>query len=395
MTDAISYEVREGPCLAGDAPLLCCPEGEARLEDDTRYWPMPGILRCVGGETYVEVYLPTLVPYATHDLRPRYRGDGTDYVSGGFEVRLPEGSRGKLERFPTTIRCVASPTAAAPCEGDPTYPSQGSREHESSREGARGHRWGQGYAGTVYCVRCRCSGALVPLTWIEPHPRVFGVELCRGVGGVTCVMGDDTTRRLLLESVLTTPPPSRDVVRIDVTPPSQRRAIRERALSPFDAGGRWLLPQDVTPETAPEDERPLWIDLGAVLVEEAVRLVNAEPDLWRAWLAGDEDEGPPHAVWGRVWWDGLLARMREHFAGDKPPIYIDARALVAALRRTGVDGWRMQEHPAAMLVSELRLAHDKHTRAGRPSVLLLLPDPDPKDREIRLESTRRVWASGR
>lgn len=394
---AATLAVREGPCLADEvAPINGCAEGEPAdaIEIDVRYWAQPGILRRIpDSDAYVETYLPALVPYMTEGLRPRYRGDGTDYVSGGFEVRLPEGPKGRLERFPTEIRCLRSPAAAAPCEGDKAYPAPDSREHASTREGARGHRWGQGYAGTIYCVRCRCSGALAPLTWVETHPSRLGVDLCRGSGDITCVIGDATTRRQQPESILTTPPPSRDARRIDVTPPSQRAAILARAFNPFDAGGRWLLPDDVTPESAPPQEDAHWLDLG----EELLACADDEGrSTWAAWLAGEEPEAPPRAHWVTLW-RATLARIAPHLLEADAAVYVDARALLGALRRTGVAGTMVSCRTwAEQASSDLRALHEERRRGERCSLLVLFPEVDPAaDRECGLDTARRVWGSGR
>lgn len=393
----------EPDLCSNDAPTFA----DARdLRDETGdgravLHPQPGILLHVGGDEWRSIYLPALAPYLTHDLEPRVDGHGHPQ---GAVVLLPEGAKGRRAKYPNKLGCVVSPVAAALCEGE--HNSPGTREWEESRPGFGGHRWRKTMNSGIYCVRCRCSGDLRPLVAL-PAPlaitegpyRVRENErapLAERLGAVTCFYGDAETQRVQRATWLEylCLPKQTHAARIIVTDHRNRRALLDRARSDFDAGGRWQLPDDVTPETAPEAEAPLWLDLAALLL--SLPTPQGAPERWQEWLDGG-NEAPPRMHWDQVSYSELGAVLKPRLACDGPPIYIDARRLLATLCRTSIDGHVRHEHPAQEIVSRLRTWHEaSHSRANRPSLLVLFPPADEAlDRETGLGSSRRLWGSGR
>jgi len=360
----------------------------------------PGVLLQQYGDVWRPVYLPALAPYLVHDLEPRANFHGHPL---GAVVRVPEGPKGRLAKLEQRLSCVESPTAAAPCEGDD---SPNSREWEESRPGFAGHRWRSTIHSGIYCVRCRCSGDLRPLValpalvgFMEGPYRPRGNSKAKPGeehGAVTCFYGDAETQlrqRMTMHEFFSLPKSVHDA-RIVVTAEQDRRALLARARGDFDAGGRWQLPDDVTPDTAPPDEAPLWVDLAALLL--SLPTPAGAPERWQEWLDGGA-EAPPRLYWDQVFYGELCEVLAPRLACDGPPIYLDARKVLAALCRTGIEGHIRHEHPAQEIISRLRTWHSvSHSRADRPSLLVLFPPADDAiDRETGLGSSRRLWASER
>ncbi len=380
---------------------LCSSAGTLDSATDGQYvlHASPGVVLQLHGEHWAPVYLPALAPHLVHDLTPRAGQHG--YPVGAV-VRLPEGPKGRLAKYEQRLGAARSPSAVAPCEG----PDLGRELRHDEREGNEGHVWRYSVDSGVACARCRCLGGIKPLTaelafpeW-EHDPHLW----CRpqaakdlGLGLVTCSLGDEETRSRAREN-LTNYLTGGFGRQTYVTSPQSRRAILQRASSDFDVGGRWQLPDDVTPETAGEEEHPHWLDLGAMLLGSAAHL-GADADalaVWGAWLTGDEPEAPPREQWDPVYSD-LLLRQLKPVLGRPGVLYVDSRSLLTALLRTGVARHMRAAHPAEEVVRDLRSTHElvRH-RDERASVMVLFPVLDEKpERESGLLVARKVWGSGR
>lgn len=349
------------------------------IEADTRLWSMPGIFRR-WGTLYASVYLPAVAPYLVRGL------DGTDHIP---TVRLPEGVRGRLASHDEELWCVRSPLAALPCEGSPL--PEGHPVNPYLQRGPEVHGEGHVWVGEVRhtCARCGCARGVTPLA-ARAAPTSWQA---RGLGDVDCARGDERTRNTLRDS-LTAYLCGGFGEQTYRTTPAMRRGILERATAPISAGGRWLLPDDVAPEDADELERPRWVDLAALVRESptAQRSLLA----FDRWLAG---AGPaPREGWFVAgMWSEAKPQIAALLAVDGPPVYLDARVLVAAVRAS----WRDEErhgnaHPAEIVCLDLRELHEEWLRAARPSLLLLLPAADPAlDGPVGLRSARALWSSGR
>lgn len=380
---------------------LCSSAGALDFASDGQYvlHAGPGVVLQLHGEHWAPVYLPALAPYLVHDLTPRAGQHG--YPVGAV-VRLPEGPKGRLAKYEQRLGAARSPSAVALCEG----PALGRELRHDEREGNEGHVWRYAVDSGVACVRCRCLGGIKPLTaelafpeW-EHDPHLW----CRpqaakdlGLGLVTCSLGDADDRRRAHEN-LTAYLAGGFGQQVYVTSPQSRRAILQRASSDFDVGGRWQLPDDVTPETAGEEERPHWLDLGGLLLGSASHL-GADADetmVWAAWLNGDEAEAPPREQWDPVYSDLLLCQLGP-LLGRPGVLYLDARSLLTALLRTGVARHVRLAHPAEEFLRDLRSTHELvRRRDERASVMVLFPQLDEKaERESGLLVARKVWASGR
>lgn len=350
------------------------------IETDARLWSMPGIFRRWGSLS-APVYLPAVAPHITRGL------DDTGHIP---TVRLPEGVRGRLASHEEELWCVRSPLAALPCEGPPL--PEGYPVNPYLQRGPEVYGEGHAWIGEVRrtCARCGCACGVTPLA-----ARVAPITWqARGLGDVDCARGDERTRNTLRDN-LTAYLCGGFGEQTYRTTPAMRRGILERAAAPVSAGGRWLLPDDVTPEDADERERPRWVDLAA-LVRESPTAQRCSPLAFDRWLA---DAGPaPREGWFVAgMWSEAKPRIAALLAVDGPPVYLDARALVAAVRAS----WCGEErhghaHPAEIVCLDLRELHEERPRATRPSLLLLLPTADPvPDGPVGLRSARALWSSGR
>lgn len=177
----------------------------------------------------------------------------------------------------------------------------------------------------------------------------------------------------------------------------ERRAQYERAVSMFDSGGRWLLP----PRWTPEGQRyhaERWVDLGELIVQ-SVQRAEADEDvvqLWRAWLAGDASNEDAQHQPPRELFEAALGRALQAVAdllADGKPVYVDARGLIEAIKRTR-QRWSDLPIEPTRPASALYQAHDALPRRSRGSVLLLLP-ARPAAGQDELGHQRALWASGR
>jgi len=380
--------------FVADQPALeFCTAGASEPASDGRtvLHALRGIVLHLHGEQWAPVYLPALAPYFVHDLTPRAGPHG--YPAGAV-VHLPEGLRGRRAKMVQRVDCARSPSAVVTCEGEPL----GRDLRHDERDDVRGHVWRYSITHGITCVRCGCAGGVRPLT-AEFAPRIVEVNPWRQplIGEITCAIGDAETRNKLRAGTL-------DYLtggfgkQLYMTSPQSRRAILQRATSPFDVGGRWELPEDVTPETASDEERPHWRDLGAMLLDSAAHL-GADADalaVWSAWLAGDEPEAPPRQQWDPVYAD-LLTRQLAALVQQPGVVYLDVRLVLTALLRTGVAMHMRLAHPAEEVIRDLRSYHELiRARDERASVMVLFPQLDEKlERDSGLLVARKVWASGR
>jgi len=379
--------------FVADQPALdlCASAGTIEPASDGRavLHALPGIVLHLHGEHWAPVYLPALAPYLVHDLTPRAGQHG--YPAGAV-VHLPEGLRGRRAKFVQRVDCARSPSAVVTCEGEPL----GRDLRHDERDDVRGHVWRYSIMHGITCARCGCAGGVRPLiAEFAPRHDDYGFRAPQ-IGEVTCAVGDAETRNKLRAATL-------DYMaggfgkQLYMTSAQSRRAILQRATSPFDVGGRWELPEDVTPETAGDDERPHWRDLGVLLLDSAACL-GADADalaVWSAWLAGDEPEAPPRQQWDPVYAD--LTRQLKALVQQPGVVYLDTRSLLTALLRTGVAMHMRLAHPAEEVIRDLRSYHELiRQRDERASVMVLFPQLDEKlERDSGLFVARRVWGSGR
>lgn len=379
--------------FVADQPVLkFCTAGASEPASDGRVvlHAMPGIVLHLYGEHWAPVYLPALAPYLVNDLTPRTGAHG---YKAGAVVHLPEGLRGRRAKFTQRVDCARSPSAVVTCEGAPL-----ARElRHDERDDVRGHVWRYSTMHGITCVRCGCAGGVRPLTAeFAPHHADYGFRAPQ-VGDIVCAVGDAETRNKLRAGTLDylTGGFGRQTY---ATSAQSRRAILQRATSPFDVGGRWELPEDVTPETASDEERPHWRDLGAMLLDSAAHLGADWLALavWSSWLKGDELEAPPRQQWDPVYAD-LLTRQLAALVQQPGVVYLDVRSVLTALLRTGVSMHMRMAHPAEEVIRDLRSYHELiRQRDERASVMVLFPQLDEKlERDSGLLVARKVWASGR
>lgn len=352
------------------------------IETDSRLWPMPGIYLRHGDE-YREVYLPALEQYMTRT-----------FDNEKPAVRLPEGARGRRASYEVELWCVTSPVAPHPCEGSPLPDGVPVPRHHGPQLG-EGHAWSGSIAGRD-CMRCGCRFGVrrlgvrpAPIAWVD----IVSGWAPRGLGEVDCVRGDERTRQTLL-AALTEYQSGGFGAQTYRTTPAMRRALLERVSAQIYAGGRWLLPDDVTPETADELEERRWVDLAALVRQTPSTQRNLPA--FDQWVAGEA--GPPReAMWRGGMWSEVKPVLEGLVRGDGPPIYVDARAMLGALRRS----WRGEDrhgfaHPAEIAMLDLREMHDDLPRQSRCSLLVLFPPSDEAlDRPSGLCSARALWSSGR
>jgi hypothetical protein len=406
--------------FVADQPTLdlCATAGTIEPASDGRavLHALPGIVLHLHKEHWTPVYLPALASYFVHDLTPRAGPHG--YPAGAV-VHLPEGLRGRRAKMVQRVDCARSPSAVIPCEGEPL----GRELHPTEREDSNGHAWRYIVTNCSYrCVRCGCAGGVKPLTAefapqlqaptdsgvVAMLTRVGVIE--NGLGQVMCAVGDAETRRKLHDGTLgyLTGGFGKQLY---MTSPQSRRAILQRASSPFDVGGRWELPEDVTPETRLEGE--MWWALDDLLLENvdndvqviaatyqgaAVEVAHKSSGVrgtWDEWLAGG-NEAPPRWAWDPVY-SALVTRTLPALLQRPGVIYLDTRRLLTALLRTGIANHMRMAHPAEELIRDLRAVHERvRQRDERASVMVLFPQLDEKlERDSGLLVARKVWASGR
>ncbi len=392
--------------FVADQPAIeFCTAGASEPASDGRVvlHAMPGIVLHLHGEHWAPVYLPALAPYLVNDLTPRAGQHG--YPAGAV-VHLPEGLRGRRAKFTQRVDCARSPSAVVTCEGAPL-----ARElRHDERDDVRGHVWRYSTMHGITCVRCGCAGGVRPLTAeFAPHHADYGFRAPQ-VGDIVCAVGDAETRNKLRAGTLDylTGGFGRQTY---ATSAQSRRAILQRATSPFDVGGRWELPQDVTPETRLEGET--WVSLDDLLLEnvaddvqviaatykgaavEVAHRTTGVRGTWDEWLAGG-DEAPPRWAWDPVY-SALVTRTLPALLQRPGVVYLDARRLLSALLRTGVANHMRMAHPAEELIRDLRSVHERVPRRDeRASVMVLFPQLDEKlERDSGLLVARKVWASGR